>query len=268
MMRAVDLNITAFFIVCPLVFLAGFVDSVAGGGGLISLPAYLIAGVPVHFALGTNKCSSVAGALTASFRYYRNGYADIAFCLPSIAAALAGSALGSFLALGADERYLQWLLIAALPVTAFYVLKKKTFQAPAVPLPRRRGILVSALISFVIGGYDGFFGPGTGTFLILLYTGAAKIDPRTASGNAKLVNLASNLAAVILFLSRRRVILPLGLAAGVFSIAGSYLGSGLAIRRGAGVIRYFILAVLGLLFIKILWDLNLFQNLKFWNSLP
>jgi uncharacterized membrane protein YfcA len=107
----------------------------------------------------------------------------------------------------------------------------------------------------VIGGYDGFFGPGTGTFLILLYTGVAKIDPRTASGNAKLVNLASNLASAVLFLAHRRVILPLGLAAGVFSIAGSYLGSGLVIRRGAKVIRYCILAVLGLLFVKIVWDL-------------
>ncbi|MDR2258188.1 MAG: TSUP family transporter [Treponema sp.] len=250
-----DLNITAFFFVCPLVFLAGFVDSIAGGGGLVSLPAYLIAGVPIHFALGTNKCSSTVGAITASFRYYRNGYVDLLFCLPSIAAALAGSALGSFLTLKADERYLQWLLIIALPVTAFYVFKKKNFEAPAVPLSRGRGILVSALVSFVIGGYDGFFGPGTGTFLILLYTGAAKIDPRTASGNAKLVNLASNLAALVLFLIHRRVILPLGLAAGVFSVAGAYLGSGLVIRRGARVIRYVILAVLGLLFIKIVWDL-------------
>jgi uncharacterized membrane protein YfcA len=248
-------GLSVFFIVCPLVFLAGFVDSIAGGGGLISLPAYLIAGVPIHFALGTNKCSSAVGAVTASFRYYRNGYVDLILCLPSIAAALTGSALGSFLALGADERYLQWVLIAVLPVTAFYVFKKKDFEVPAAPLSRCRGILVSAIVSFVIGGYDGFFGPGTGTFLILLYTGAAKIDPRTASGNAKLVNLSSNLAALVLFLIHRRVILPLGLAAGIFSIAGSYLGSGLVIRRGARVIRYVILAVLGLLFIKIVWDL-------------
>jgi uncharacterized membrane protein YfcA len=248
-------SLSVFLIVCPLVFLAGFVDSIAGGGGLISLPAYLVAGVPVHVALGTNKCSSTLGALTASFRYYRNGYVDIILCLPSIAAALAGSALGAFLTLRADERYLQWLLVIVLPVTAFYVFKKKRFEAPAAALSRRRTIIISTLISFVIGGYDGFFGPGTGTFLILLYTGAARIDPRTASGNAKLVNLASNLAAAVLFLVNRRVILPLGLAAGIFSLAGSYLGSGLVIRRGAKVIRYVILAVLGLLFIKIAGDL-------------
>lgn len=248
-------GLSVFFIVCPLVFLAGFVDSVAGGGGLISLPAYLIAGVPVHFALGTNKCSSTLGAVTASLRYYRNGYVDLVLCLPSIAAALAGSALGTTLTLMADERYLRWLLIIALPVTAFYVFKKKKFEVPSAPLSRRRTLIIAAAVSFVIGGYDGFFGPGAGTFLILLYTGAARIDPRTASGNAKLVNLASNLAAAVLFLVHRRVILPLGLAAGVFSIAGSYLGSGLVIRRGAKVIRYVILAVLGLLFAKTAWDL-------------
>jgi uncharacterized membrane protein YfcA len=248
-------GLNVFFIVCPLVFLAGFVDSIAGGGGLISLPAYLVAGVPIHFALGTNKCSSTVGAITASLRYYRNGYVDIILCLPSIAAALAGSALGTLLTLRADERYLQWLLVIVLPVTAFYVFKKKRFDASAVPLSRRRSIIISAIISFVIGGYDGFFGPGAGTFLILLYSGTAKIDPRTASGNAKLVNMASNLASATLFLVNRRVILPLGLAAGIFSIAGSYLGSGLVIRRGAKVIRYFILAVLGLLFIKIIWDM-------------
>ncbi|MDR0623612.1 MAG: TSUP family transporter [Treponema sp.] len=245
----------AFFIVCPLVFLAGFVDSIAGGGGLISLPAYLAAGVPMHYALGTNKCSSTIGAVTASFRYYRNGYVDLLLCLPSAAAALAGSALGTSLTLLADEVFLRRLLIIVLPLTAFHVFKKKDFEIQGPPLSRRRTVILAGLISFVIGGYDGFFGPGTGTFLILLYTGLAKIDPRTASGNAKVVNLASNAASVVLFIMNGRVFFPLGLTAGVFSVAGSYLGSGLAIRRGAKVIRYFVMGVLVLLFAKTGWDI-------------
>jgi uncharacterized membrane protein YfcA len=245
----------AFFIVCPLVFLAGFVDSIAGGGGLISLPAYLAAGVPIHHALGTNKCSSTVGALTASFRYYRNGYVDLLLCLPSVLAALAGSALGAALTLLAAEAFLQRLLLIVLPLTAFYVFKKKDFEIPGPPPPRRRAMILSGAISFVIGGYDGFFGPGTGTFLILLYTGLAKIDPRTASGNAKVVNLASNAASLALFIAKGRVFLPLGLAAGAFSVAGSYLGSGLAIRRGAKVIRYFVMGVLVLLLTKTAWDI-------------
>ncbi|MDR1587631.1 MAG: TSUP family transporter [Treponema sp.] len=245
----------AFFIVCPLVFLAGFVDSVAGGGGLISLPAYMLAGVPIHFALGTNKLSSTMGAVTASFRYYRGGFVDLVLCVPSVAAALTGAALGTSLTLLVDERYLRRLLLIVLPLTAFYVLRRKELAPRAPPLSRSRTIVLAALISFVIGGYDGFFGPGAGAFLILLYTALARIDPRRASGNAKVVNLASNLGALVLFLYHGRALVPLGLAAGAFSVAGSYLGSGLVMRKGAGVLRVFILAVLALLLVKTGYDL-------------
>jgi uncharacterized membrane protein YfcA len=250
----VELEISVFLIVCPLVFLAGLFDSIAGGGGLISLPAYLLAGIPVHFALGTNKLSSIAGTTVASFRYYKNKYVDILLCLPSIAAALAGSAVGTSLTLVVDERYLRWMLLAVLPLTAFYVLKKKNFEHASPPLSRTKTVLYSLIISFFIGGYDGFSGPGTGTFLILLYSGIAGIDIRTASGNAKLVNLASNLSALVLFLYNGRVLVPLGLCAALFSILGAYIGSGLAIHRGTKIIRYAILIVLALIFAKIGWD--------------
>jgi uncharacterized membrane protein YfcA len=151
-----------------------------------------------------------------------------------------------------SERYLQWLLIAVLPVTAFFVLRKKELQASGAAFSRRKTTVIAALVSFVMGGYDGFFGPGTGTFLILLYCGLARIEPRTAAGNAKLVNLASNLSAAVLFLLNGKTLLPLALAAGAFSIAGSYLGSGLVIKKGSGILRLFILAVLGLLLIRVI----------------
>ncbi|GHU15109.1 UPF0721 transmembrane protein [Spirochaetia bacterium] len=250
-----ELSLTAFLIVCPLTFLAGFIDSIAGGGGLISLPAYLLAGLPMHFALGTNKLSSTMGAVTASIRYYRNRFVDLFLCIPSIAAALIGSALGSSLTLIVNESYLQKLLLIVLPVTAFFVFKNKHFNDEAAALPRNRALIFSIVISFVIGAYDGFFGPGTGTFLILLYTGLVKLDPRTASGNAKFVNTASNLGALAVFLINGRAMLPLGLCAGAFSIVGSFLGSGLAIKKGAKLIRYFILGVLALLFVKVGWDI-------------
>ncbi|MDR3192161.1 MAG: TSUP family transporter [Treponema sp.] len=249
-----DLSITAFLIICPMTFLAGFVDSIAGGGGLISFPAYLLAGIPVHFALGTNKLSSSMGSVTASIRYYRNRFVDLFLCLPSIAASLTGSALGSSLTLLVDEKWLRRLLLVILPVTAFYAFKNKHLDLKPDGLSRRRALALSVSISFFIGAYDGFFGPGTGTFLILLYTALVKLDPRTASGNAKFVNMASNLGALAVFLLNRRVIAPLGLCAGLFSVLGSYLGSGLAIRIGARVIRYFILAVLVLLFGRVIWE--------------
>jgi len=272
-----DLNITVFLIVCPLVFLAGLIDSIAGGGGLISLPAYLMAGVPAQFALGTNKLSSIAGSITASIRYYRNKYIDILLCLPSVAAALAGSALGSSFALYADERILKWLLLFIIPFTAFYVFKNKNLKSqtssgiedslaenylsensqhnnPSGQLTRVKTIIISVIISFFIGGYDGFTGPGTGTFLILLYNGIAKIDVRIAAGNAKLVNFSSNLSALILFLINGRVLILLGLCAALFNILGAYIGSGLVINKGTKIIRYTILIVLTLIYIKLLWD--------------
>jgi uncharacterized membrane protein YfcA len=248
-------DLTTFLVICPLVFLAGFVDSVAGGGGLISLPAYLIAGVPAHFALGTNKLSSSMGSVIASFRYYKNGFVDPFLCVPSFIASLAGSALGTNLTLLVSERYLQWLLLAVLPVTAFFVLRKKNLLSKGGPFSRSKTALIVTLVSFVIGGYDGFFGPGTGAFLILLYSGLARVEARAAAGNAKLVNMASNISSLAVFLLHGRAILPLGLTAGVFSIAGSYLGSGLVIRKGAGVLRLFIIGVLILLLVKIAWDL-------------
>ncbi|MDR2731520.1 MAG: TSUP family transporter [Treponema sp.] len=245
------LTSSTFLIVCPLVFLAGFVDSIAGGGGLVSLPAYLLAGLPVHFAMGTNKLSSSMGAVTASVRYYKNGYVDFLLCLPSIAAAFAGSALGTSLTLLVEERYLQWLLIIALPLTAVYVMRKKELRS-GERFSRIKTAVLAALISFVIGGYDGFFGPGTGTFLILLYCGLAHMESITAAGNAKIVNLASNISAAVLFLIHGKTLIPLGLCAGAFSIAGSWLGSGLAIKKGTGIIRVFIITVLAFLMLRII----------------
>jgi len=249
-----DLNIYVFLIVCPLVFLAGLIDSIAGGGGLISLPAYLMAGVPPHFALGTSKLSSIMGTAIASIRYYKNKYVDIILCLPSIAAALVGSALGSSFVLLLNEQILRWILLAVIPVTAFYVFRKKDLSVDSPQLSRIKTVIYSVIISFFIGGYDGFFGPGTGTFLILLYNGICKIDARIATGNAKLVNFSSNLSALILFLVHGRVLIILGLCAALFNMLGAYIGSGLVIHKGTKIIRYTIFVVLALLFIKMIWD--------------
>lgn len=249
-----ELRVSTFLILCPLVFLAGFVDAVAGGGGLISLPAYLISGCPLHFVLGTNKLSSSMGTMAASIRYYRNRCVDLRLCLPSIALALAGSFLGSNLTLRVQEAFLQKILLVLLPITALYVFKRKDLSPRKKEISPGRAMAAALIVSFVIGCYDGFFGPGAGTFLILLFTGIAGMEARIANGNGKFVNLASNIAALGVFFYHRRVILPLGLCAGLFNILGAYLGSGLAIRRGGKIIRYFILGVLVLLFAKTAWD--------------
>jgi uncharacterized membrane protein YfcA len=250
-----ELNLTMFLIVCPLAFLAGFIDAIAGGGGLISVQAYMLTGLPIHFCLGTSKLSSTMGTMIASWRYYKNKLVDMWLCIPSIAVALGGSALGTRLTIMLDGAYLQKLLLVIVPVTAFFVFRNKNLDDVRPALSRKKTILYSVIISFVIGAYDGFIGPGTGTFLVLLYIGIAKMDSRIASGNTKIVNLSSNVAALAVFLINRRVVLPLGLCAGLFGVAGGYLGAGMVIKKGGKAIRVGILTVLGLLFLKTAWDI-------------
>lgn len=247
-----------YFIVCPLVFLAGFVDAIAGGGGLISLPAYIIAGVPAHFALGTNKLASSMGTTISTARYLKNGYikgktmVQIAIC--ASVASLIGSSIGSSLSLLVSEQVIKNLMIVVLPVVAFYVLRNKNLGSVTVgePLTDKKTFLIAILAAFVVGGYDGFYGPGTGTFLILILTGAARMDVRKASALTKVINLSSNVAALATFLVNGTVNYPLGLAAGVFCVAGHYIGSGLVVHNGQKIVRPVVLVVLAILFVKIL----------------
>lgn len=245
-------GIVSYLIVCPLVFLASFVDAIAGGGGLISLPAYLLAGVPIHNAIATNKLSSAAGTVISTSRYCKNRYADVPLAVPSFLVALLGSFMGANLALVTSDKVLKLMLIAVLPVVAFYVLKNKNMEPKLKrQLTKRQKYAIVITASFVIGTYDGFYGPGTGTFLLLVYTGLAGMDIRTASGNTKIVNLASNLAALGAFFFSGKIVVTLGLAAAVFSIAGHYIGSGMVIKNGTRIVRPIVVTVIVLLFIKI-----------------
>jgi uncharacterized membrane protein YfcA len=250
-----NIGIHTFFIVCPLVFLAGLMDSIAGGGGLISLPAYLISGVPTHLALGTNKLSSSVGTAVSTYRFCRNKYVDWLLAIPSIILAFIGSFLGANLALTVDEKIMKYLLLIILPIIAVSVLHKKSSIETKSQKQLKRGMvyLIVCLSSFLLGTYDGFYGPGTGSFLILIYTGIAKMDIKVASGNTKLVNLASNIAALVTFLLNGKIIFILGIAAAVFSIAGHYVGAGLAMKNGDKIIRPVILVVLIFLFIKVIF---------------
>lgn len=243
-----------YMIVCPLVFLAGFVDSIAGGGGLISLPAYLAAGIPAHLAIGTNKLSSAMGTVVSTVRYAGNGYIKMKLSLLAALFALIGSTLGAHLSMLSSERLLKGMLVVVLPVVAFYVLKNKNLGdgGEIEGLPRKKMLFITIGAAFVIGGYDGFYGPGTGTFLLLVLTGLAKMDVKSASGTTKVINLSSNAAALAAFLLNGKVLIPLGLVSGLFCIAGHYLGSGLVVKNGLRVVRPVVLVVLVCLFVKII----------------
>lgn len=250
-----ELTIRSFLIVCPLVFLAGFVDAVGGGGGLISLPAYLLAGIPVHSALATNKLSSCIGTAISTVRYCWKRKMDWGLAAGAILLALAGSSAGAQLSILVEEKILKMLLLIVLPVVAFYVFRTKSLEGSDKPdLSRARTIAIAWMAAFLIGCYDGFYGPGTGTFLLLVFTGAARMDMMTAAANTKLVNFSSNLAAMVVFLIRGKTYIGLGLVSAAFCVAGHYLGAGMVLKSGTKIVKPIIILVLSLLFIKVIVD--------------
>ncbi len=245
-------------LLCVLVFLAGFVDSIAGGGGLLSIPAYLMAGFPPHLAAGTNKLSASMGTTISTIRYFRHGRVHLVAALASAALAFPGSALGSRAALALPSEGFRVAILVLIPVAAALVLTRPNgADADDRREPTRHGFAfwaIAGLIGFAIGFYDGFFGPGTGTFVMLLHHLVLGFGLRTASGNARVVNLSSNYAAFLVFLFAGQIVWVPGLAAGLCGIAGNWLGSGLAIRKGSRIIKPAFAAVLALLFAKVLYD--------------
>ena len=243
-----------FLIVCPLLFLAGLVDSIGGGGGLISLPAYLFAGLPVHMAIATNKLSSACGMSLSTVRYIRKGLVNLTLAVPSVAAAVLGSSLGAKLSLSVSEEVMKYVLAGVLPLAAFFVLNRRLFRDDGrhAAAADRRTLAVCVVAAFAIGMYDGFYGPGTGTFLIIAFTVFARMTVGSANAQAKVINLTSNLTSLTVFLLGGQVLLPLGLAAAACNRAGNWVGSSLALSRGVKIVRPVILLVLLLLLAKIL----------------
>lgn len=237
------------------VFCASFVDAIGGGGGIISLPVYLLAGLPTHYALGTNKMSACLGTVASMYRYIKSKCVDWTLAIPSIAVALLGAHFGTSLQIVVDEQYLKYMLLIVLPIVAVVLLKQKSFpEEQGVISPWKQRTIVWGA-SLVIGIYDGFYGPGTGTFLLLVFCNLGKMDLRTASGNVKIVNVASGTGALITSAMAGKVIAPIGLIATVFSIAGHYIGAGLTLKNGAKAVRPVIFMVLALLAVKVVLEL-------------
>lgn len=249
------MTLEMFLIICPMLFAAGFVDAIGGGGGLISLPAYLFAGLPVHTAVATNKLSSSCGTALATARFIRQGLVNLRLVLPSVAGAFAGSFLGARLSLLVSEEIMKYVLLGVLPVAAFFTLNRKLFrdEGKHEAAPDRRTLTVCILSAFAVGIYDGFYGPGTGTFLIIAFTVFARLTVQSANAQAKVINLTTNITSLTVFLLNGKVMLLPGLAGAVCNMAGNYLGSGLAMNKGATIVRPVILLVLALLLAKIIF---------------
>lgn len=236
---------------------AGFVDSAAGGGGLISLPAYLFAGLPVHYTYGTNKFSAACGTTFATAQFFQKGAMNIRVGLLAAVGSFVGSALGSHIVLLLSDQVLRTMMLIILPVAAVLILWRRDLpdeNRDDGTLNAKKAVLALA-IGLGIGLYDGIFGPGTGTFAIIAFTSVLKFDLRTASGNAKVLNLASNYASLITYIGAGNVPFALAIPCAVCNILGAILGSHFALSKGGKFIRPMLLVVLVLLLGKMAMDL-------------
>jgi len=247
----VDLGLATTAALTAVAAVAGCVDAIAGGGGLLTLPALLTAGVPAPLALGTNKGQSVFGSGAATLRFARAGKLTWRRSLPSFAAGFAGSLAGAAAVSQLDTAALKPLIIVLLCVAAVLVLvpRPTTARTPARPL------LTATAIALVVGGYDGFFGPGTGTLLIVGYLWLLGEAADAASANAKVVNFASNLAAVAWFGAHGAIVWAVSLPMAAGQFVGALVGAHVVLTRGGGVVRLAAVAVALALVAKLSWGL-------------
>jgi hypothetical protein len=243
--------ILAFTALC-----AGTVDAIAGGGGLITLPALLAAGLSPEIALGTNKGQSVWGSGSALIAFARARLVDGRHAAVTFPLGFVGALLGAQLVLQIDRNTLRPIVIALLIAAAvLLVVKKPAAAAAAQPERAARYRFLAGLLALAIGTYDGFFGPGTGTFLIVGFMLLCAKPATAATADAKVVNFASNLASVLAFAHAGTVAWSIALPMAAGQLIGGVLGARLAIRGGAALVRAFVVAVSGALIIKLAVEL-------------
>ncbi len=232
--------------------IAGFIDAIAGGGGLLTVPALLLAGLPPYLALGTNKGQSVFGSGSALRLFWKSPLLDRKRAAESLVPALIGSALGVLLLSWISSRFLTPLVMVLLAVAAVLVIVQRP---PAKPhAPRQRSALLAIIVAFFIAGYDGFFGPGTGTFLILTYAYLWRDPLDAASANAKVVNFASNLAAFVSFALKGAIVWHLALPMAAGQLIGGYAGAHMTIRVGRSLVRWMAASVSLALLCRLAWQ--------------
>lgn len=240
--------------ICAAYFAAGLVDAVCGGGGLITVPVLMTIGIPVHLVTGTNQCSAVAGCLTSFCEFARGGEIHYKSGVTTAVMAIIGGIVGAKLNMLVPDSWLKIIMIALMPVMAVLLVAKKDFgekdMSDSVPMPKL--IISSALIGFAVGAYQGFYGPGAGMLYMLFLALFARLSLVRASGTAKIAMLFAAVSSSVTYAVSGLVIWRIVLIAVVFSIAGSIIGSRLALKKGAKAIRPVLVGVMALLFIKLI----------------
>lgn len=232
-------------------FVAGFFDSVVGGSGVITLPTLLWAGMDPHLALGTNKFVGTAASSTSSFTYIRSGKLYWPLLKVMIPFTFVGALLGVETVLAVDQRYLKLIIFIAIVCIALLTLwKKEMGKVNRFAGMNTKTSILAACIAFALGFYDGFIGPGTGSFLLFVFLTVFRFDFITAAGSGRVLNFTSNVAALALFAIRGKVLYLLGLPMAAGMMAGAQVGSHYAVKRGATFIRPLFIGVAIVLSVK------------------
>ncbi|MCI0571284.1 MAG: TSUP family transporter [Myxococcaceae bacterium] len=251
-----DIALLPLVLLCVAALCAGFVDAIAGGGGLITLPALFTAGLPAHVALGTNKGQSVFGSFAALMRFRRAGLLDSQRARWTFPFGLAGALGGAALVMLLKPAVLRpVVLVLLVGVAVFLAFRRAPARVEPESAPARMARRVAVAVAFVIGAYDGFFGPGTGTFLIIAFVALAGDSLSRASGNAKVVNFASNLASMAVFASSGVILWKVALPMAAAQAAGGWLGAHTAVQGGDVLVRRVVLCVVCALCLKLGWDM-------------
>ncbi len=245
-------------LLCVFAFGAGFIDSIAGGGGLIQLPALFVLApsLPVASLLGTNKLASIAGTSTAASHYIRSVDVNWKATLPAVAAALVFSFLGARATTSLSPQLMRPLILVLLiAIAAYTFLKKELGAVHTSKLRRAPEFWMSLLAGSALGFYDGFFGPGTGSFLIFIFVGIFGFSFLSASVSAKCINVATNLAAVLYFAATDNILYRYALPMACFNMLGSFVGARLAVLKGSRFVRVLFLVVVSALILRMAYDL-------------
>lgn len=230
--------IMKLLILCPAGFLAALVDSIAGGGGLISVPAYLLAGVPPHLTLGTNKFSSTAASFTSSLKFARSGKVNFDIMKYIAPLTLIGAVFGVTSVLKVDQNVLNTLVLVLIVCVGVYSMFSKSIGVEDKYMGKtKRNIVIGAVLALSLGFYDGFFGPGTGSFLIFGLISIYGFDFVKASGNAKFLNFVSNITSLVMFGLHGQINYLLGIPVAICMIFGARIGTVLALNKGSKLIK-------------------------------
>lgn len=244
-MNDLDLDLVSYIIVFLGGIGAGFIDSIAGGGGMVTIPILLAIGLPPHLALGTNKLQAPFGSLTATIRYGRSGLYDLKKIWPGIIFTLIGAMAGTIIIQKISADFLSKAVPILLSCIFIYTLVKKDL-GDRENQSRLKTLPFLAVFGILFGFYDGFFGPGTGSFWTIAFISLMGMNIKGATGASKPMNLTSNITALIFFLIGGNVVFSIGFIMAGGQIIGSYFGSHLVIKSHPKFIRNALLVIIGI----------------------